>query len=162
MDWPDLKQMAGEVFRKYRYMAVILLAGLILMALPEKKGTAEAAPSVTAAENEELQEKLAQILSAIDGAGKVEVLLTEVSGAETLYQTDTDQSGSDLREDTVILSDTGSEETGLIRQVNPPKYLGALIVCQGADSPTVRLAIVEALMSVTGLKSNQITVLKMK
>ena len=54
------------------------------------------------------------------------------------------------------------KQTGLVQQVNPPTYLGAVIVCQGADSASVRLAIVEAVGSVTGLSTDKITVLKMK
>ena len=43
-----------------------------------------------------------------------------------------------------------------------PTYLGAVIVCQGGDSPTVKLAIVEAVSNATGLSADKITVLKMK
>ncbi len=148
--------------KKYRYGVVILLVGLLLMALPEKKTEQ---PPVQAAETEvggSLQEELSQILSRIQGAGKVEVLLTEYAGAQTIYQTDLDQKDSDLRRDTVILSGENRGEAGLVSQVNPPIYQGALIVCQGGDRPAVKLAIVQAVMSVTGLSSNQITVLKMK
>ena len=41
-------------------------------------------------------------------------------------------------------------------------YTGAVILCQGADSATVRLQIVEAVSVYTGLSSNKIMVLKMK
>jgi len=36
------------------------------------------------------------------------------------------------------------------------------VVCQGADRAGVRLAVVDAVKSVTGLSSDRITVLKMK
>ena len=94
--------------------------------------------------------------------GKVEVMLTECQGAETLYQTDIQQSPDSIREDTVLTSDAQRQDHGLVRQVNPPVYLGAVVVCQGGDSPKVRLAVVKAVMSVTGLSSDKITVLKMK
>jgi stage III sporulation protein AG len=63
--------------------------------------------------------------------------------------------------DTVIVMDGNREETGLVKQVLPPVYRGAVIACQGADSANIRLAIVEAVKSVTGLSSDRITVLKM-
>ena len=63
---------------------------------------------------------------------------------------------------TVIISDSGREEEGLIKTVTPPIYLGAIIVCQGGDSPTIRLQIVQAVANVTGISSDRITVLKMK
>ena len=40
-------------------------------------------------------------------------------------------------------------------------YLGAVIVCSGADSDTVRLRVVETVMSFTGLSSNNIVVQNM-
>jgi stage III sporulation protein AG len=40
--------------------------------------------------------------------------------------------------------------------------MGAIVLCQGADVPSVRLAIVDAVSKVTGLVANQISVLKMK
>ena len=39
---------------------------------------------------------------------------------------------------------------------------GALVVCDGADSASVRLAIIQAVSSLTGLGSNKIAVVKMK
>ena len=79
-----------------------------------------------------------------------------------MYQTDEDSASSGVRSDTVLLNGPDRSQTGLVRQVNPPTYLGAVIVCQGADSASVRLAIVEAVGSVTGLSTDKITVLKMK
>ena len=162
MDWPGLKSTAAEYVRKYRYVALLLLAGLLLMALPEKQEPLPAPEQPQGSAGTCLEEQLEEILSRVKGAGKVEVLLTQRCGEEILYQTDSDAGDSANREDTVILTDSDREETGLVRQVLPPVYLGAVIVAQGGDSPAVKLAIVEAVMDVTGLKSHQITVLKMK
>jgi len=41
-------------------------------------------------------------------------------------------------------------------------YRGAVVVCQGGDNASVRLAVVEAVSNATGLTSDRITVLKMK
>ena len=85
---------------------------------------------------------------------------------KTLYQTDDSTSYSDTsnttRIDTVTVTDDTRNQTGLIQQVIPPTYQGAIVVCQGADSPAVRLAIVEAVSKVTGLGADRISVLKMK
>lgn len=162
MDTEELKSRVLEFFKKYKFVLLILLAGLFLMMIPAKKETQAPAVQTQVPETETTQEALAHILSRIQGAGKVEVMLTEYRGAETLYQTDTQQSADSLRENTVLTSDSQRQDHGLVRQVNPPEYLGAVIVCQGGDSPKVKLAIVEAVMSVTGLSSDKITVLKMK
>jgi stage III sporulation protein AG len=72
----------------------------------------------------------------------------------------TNENGDDS--DTVIITDSSRNESGLIRQVNPPVYLGAIVLCQGGDRPSVRLAIVDAVSKVTGLGADRISVLKMK
>lgn len=161
MEWTAIKESIPAFLKKYRYVLLVLLAGICLMLLPEKK-QAVPEPAAQQEQQETVAEALENILSRIKGAGKVEVLLTEYRGQETLYQTDSQGSGESFREDTVILSGTDREETGLIRQTNPPIYQGALIVCQGGDSPSVKLSIVEAVMDITGLTSDRITVLKMK
>ena len=64
--------------------------------------------------------------------------------------------------DTVIITDSERNQNGLIHQINPPSYMGAIIVCQGADDPAVKLSITEAVSKITGLKTNRISVLRMK
>ena len=163
MDWVTLRSRGKELVKKYRYVLLVVLAGLFLMALPDGKN-AKAAPE-PAAETEpgqNLQTDLEEILSQIQGAGRVRVLLTQREGERTLYQTDEDSTSSGVRSDTVLLSGADRSQTGLVQQINPPVYLGAVIVCQGADSASVRLAIVSAVGSVTGLSADKITVLKLK
>ena len=166
MDWVAWKNTMAEFAKKYRYVLLVVLVGLVLLVLPEEKEPVKQPESIQTEEKRNLQEDLAAILSQVAGAGKVEVLLTQATGEETIYQTDEDvstgESTSDIRSDTVLVTGTDRSETGLIRQVNPPTYQGAIVLCQGADSAQVKLSIVEAVMSVTGLRSDCITVLKMK
>lgn len=167
MDRMNLQSKALEFLKKYRYVALIVAVGVILMCLPGgERGESEPTEAVIAATEPDLEEKLEKILSQIEGAGNVQVLLTEQAGQSVLYQTDQDtDSGSDSltqRSDTVILSGADREEQGLVRQINPPVYQGAVVVCQGADKATVRLAIVEAVSAATGLGADKISVLKMK
>ena len=107
-----------------------------------------------------MEERLEAILSDIEGAGTVRVLLTEDSGRQTLYQTDVQSDDTRRTEDTVLVEDAERTETGLVRQTLEPKYRGAVVLCDGADSSTVRLAIVNAVACVTGLGADRICVLK--
>ena len=111
------------------------------------------------AETVRLEEQLSELLSQLAGAGKVQVLLTEATGQQTVYQENRDIS---QQSSTVILSDSTRGQEGLVCQVNPPTYLGAVVLCQGADLPSVRLSITEAVSNATGLGYHKITVLKMK
>ena len=155
------RMMIVTIVKKYKWAAVILALGLILLLLPEKE--TQANESVITQESINIlpiEEALAEILSQVQGAGKVKVMLTEAMGQETLYQNDT--SGTNDKQDTVIISDSDRNELGLVRQINPPVYMGAIVLCQGADSSAVRLSLVEAVSAVTGLSTDKIMVLKMK
>ena len=162
MDFLAFREKAGPFLKQYRYVVLLLMLGVLLMLLPKKQGTEPEAPVSVPESVDSLEEDLARILTRIRGAGRVEVLLTEYAGTETLYQTDADRTADSLREDTVVVSDRERGESGLVRQVIPPRYMGAVVVCQGGDNPAVKLAILEAVSRATGLKSNQISVLKMK
>lgn len=166
MDWVSWKKTGWELAKKYRYVLLVILAGLFLLLLPEgEPETHTQTQTVTQPAEPDLEESLTQILSQISGAGKVQVLLTQAAGEKILYQTDEDRTVGDTstetHSDTVLLSGSG-QESGLIQQVLPPVYRGAIVICQGADNANVTLSIVKAVMSVTGLRSDCITVLKMK
>lgn len=156
------KQRINALLGKYKYPILVLLVGLGLMLLPSGQPAPEPVPAETAAPESGLEEQLEAILSRIDGAGRVSVLLTEEEGRQTLYQTDSESDGSRRSDDTVLVEDENRLESGLVRQTLGPKYRGAVVLCEGADLPSVRLAIVDAVRCVTGLGADRISVLKMK
>ena len=167
----DIKSIGNKItvlIKKYRYAAIVLLVGVVLMTIPEVRKNDKTVSPVTVKPQSEptMEERLSSILSGIDGAGEVSVMLTEAAGEEIFYQTNDNisngENASGKDHNTVIVTDSNRNQNGLIRQINPPVYLGAIIACQGADNPTVQLAIVDAVSKITGLGANQISVLKMK
>ena len=168
MDRIDITGKIRELFSKYKHVLLILCAGIILMQLPERVITEP--QSIAISETPESPatraDELEEILSQIDGVGKVKVLLTEADSAQTVYQTNEDINRSsdseNRRVETVVVTNSNREEAGLVRSITPPVYLGAIIVCQGGDIPTIQFSIVQAVSNVTGITSDRITVLKMK
>ncbi len=167
MDVKKKFDQATDLLKKYKYVLIIVIAGIALMLLPsgtnkDKIMTEE----VTLTTEKTMEQRLTEALSQIRGAGRVQVMLTEAAGAETIYKTDEHISSggenASSQKDTVTITDENRAENGLITQIIPPRYQGALIVCQGADDPNVRLAITEAVVSLTGLKTDRITVVRMK
>ena len=130
--------------------------------MPTSGKSAEAEAPVPTVPAASMEERLENILSQIQGAGTVQVLLTEESGRQTLYQTDVQSDESRRTEDTVLVEDAARTESGLVRQTLEPKYRGAVVLCDGADRSAVKLAIVEAVGCVTGLGADRICVLKRK
>lgn len=167
MDLRSAGSKAKHILSKYKYACIILLIGLSLLLIPEKKSDKTEVLQEVETEHHEIDAKaLSEILQSVEGAGRVQVMLSIASGEKTIYQTNQDinTSGDSISEkiETVITADSQRNETGLINQVNPPTYLGAIVVCQGADSPTVKLAVLQAVSKITGLGADNICVLKMK
>lgn len=164
MDIAGLGNKMVQTIKKYKFALILLGIGIVFMLIPGKKETA-AVPSVSDSQEQiqDLGQQLSTILSAIDGAGDVKVLLTLKTGERIVYQQDV-QSGTSgtQRIETVILTDANRNESGLVSYVEFPVYMGAVVVCQGADSAAVRLAIVQAVGTVTGLGADRISVQKMK
>ena len=162
-----LMEKMGSLLNKYKYAALVLIIGIVFMIIPSQNDhTGEEITTKTVEEKIMDEAKLEQILSYIDGAGNVKVLITKKYGEETIYQINEDvsvsENNSSNRTETVLLSDSDRNEIGLVRQTNPAVYQGAIILCQGADDPVVRLRIYEAVSKVTGLGADKIAVIKMK
>ena len=113
---------------------------------------AAAEDAATAAVKAE-EQRLTQLLQQINGAGQVQVLLSYRCSAERELATD------DTGEPTIISAGGGAQEAVELKTVSP-QYLGAVIVCDGADSPQVQLAVTQAVAQFTGLSTDHISVLR--
>ena len=165
MDWLNLSGKATAFMKKYKFMLLILLIGLVLMSIPNHKDNNTDTPIAVSEEKntsvKSVKDELTLIRSEIEDVGKEQVMRTLAAGEETLYQTNgsTQDSGNGT---TVIITDADRNQHGLVRQITPPVYLGAIVICQGCDKPTVRLAVTQAVSKITGLGADSISVLKMK
>ena len=150
---------------KYKYVLFVILIGVVLMLLPNKT-TRKAEPAETTISEANEEERIQNILQMVHGAGRVAVYLKTERSEQYIYQTDSDTSSTtdrnDQSKDTVLVTDSERNQSGLIQTVLTPKYAGAVIVCDGADDAYVKLSIVDAVSKATGLGSDKISVLKMK
>ena len=124
---------------KYKYVLIILLAGLILLLLPTGSRT-KAKTAQAAAVSEQTQPQTIQ---------------AEEQRCSAERELATDDSG----EPTIISAGGGAQEAVELKTVSP-QYLGAVVVCDGADSPQVQLAVTQAVAQFTGLSTDHISVLR--
>ena len=135
---------------KYKYAIIILLIGIALLLIPQNAKEQPVIDSVQKGNSQTFEaDELSAILQTVQGAGRVKVLLSVASGENTIYQVDVDVSSdsdnaTSKKQETVIVTDSQRAEAGLINRIDPPTYLGAIVVCDGADSATVRLGITQA------------------
>lgn len=167
MDWTGDTTAVIRWVKKYRAVFLVILAGIVFMLFPAEGSSGSTTPIRMPEEASlSLQQQLEEILSQLEGAGRVRVLLTEAQGSQTHYETRQDrreeETSRQLQTETVILTGSDRSEEGLVSRVDPPVYLGAVVLCQGADSASVRLAVVDAVSAATGLGADKISVWKMK
>ena len=169
MDFVNWGRRISQGISKYKYVWIVLLAGIILMMLPTNGVKTEQTSKNDYSDltlEKDLATKLEEILVNLSGAGRVQVMLSVAQGERIIYQTDStcsqSSNGADTKSQTVLVTDSQRNETGLLHQKNPPVYQGAIILAQGAENPAVKLKIVEAVSNVTGLGADRISVFQMK
>ena len=158
-----------DILNKYRFAVLVALAGVVLMLLPAGKQEIEAAD--TAGEEmsfslEETERRMAEVLSAMDGVGRVQVMLTLKNGPELELAEDADDTDRDgelrrQREPVTLNRGSGKQEVVVTRRLYPT-YQGAVVVCQGAGDSRVRLRVLETVSVLTGLSSDKISVVQWK
>ena len=165
----NLKKFA-QWLGKYKYALLVLLLGIALLAWPDGKSdvSEESEPAVSEPVEFPLEQRLEQVLSQVEGAGRVQVVLTLKTGTEYIYQTDSvmeerlQDSESDTSSSiTTVMVNTDGKQEAVVAQTIYPTYQGAVILCQGGDQPGVRLDLINAVSSLTGLSADKITVIKM-
>ena len=140
--------------KKYKWVGLVLLVGLLLLAWPAgKENQAE-----TAAETPQTfdlaatEARLAEALSQIRGAGEVTVVLTLAQDVDQATER-----GQERRETVVVSRGSGGQEAVAVQEVSP-EYQGALLVCPGGGDPTVRLQLTQAVAALTGLGADKISI----
>lgn len=152
---------------KYKYVLLVLTAGILLMLIPWRQDTGENAGIDTPPENyslAQIQDDMEELLRHIDGVGQIKVMLTLKSGstlqlAENTTLSQRDQENKQDSEIVKLNRGSGSQDVVITEQIYPT-YQGAVIVCQGAENPSVKLAVTEAVAVLTGLSSEKISVVK--
>lgn len=155
--------------KKRLFIIVAGIVGILLLVLSEFIPEGEEDVEITENNDEvsftsyekDIEERLKNLLESIDGSGKVQVMVTIESGDEKVYATESKKSENNEEKNYVLVDIEGSD-SGLLLKIAQPEIRGVAIVCQGADSPTVRNAVVGAVTSVLGISSNRVNVSKMK
>lgn len=177
---PDKKILLEGIMKlafKYKYFLIIIIVGLAFLLIPgnsKNKATDTSTFNQSDFSVEKYEKRIEETLGKCHGVGRVSVMLAIKSGIETVYAeeeriTTREQSGNDItdynkdfdRRPSILSDGSGKEVPVTIKQINP-EFLGATVICDGADNPKVRLYVTEAVSSLTGITSDRITVIKMK
>ena len=115
---------------------------------------------------QKLEKRLVEIISQVDGAGKVKVMVKTKGADEEEYlknkTVQSDANGSSKSEYEYIIVNEGSDEKCVSVTTNYPKIEGVIVVCQGGGNSTIKNEITNAVASLLGISAYNISVLQMK
>ena len=163
---PENKNMRSNIL-------LALMLGILLLAVGRSFSDAEedaaGQPQTitkTEADDRETEQRMAEILSKVEGAGEVDVMLTfRQTEEKTVAHNETrEENGETLRtEQTAILLEDGDGATEpLVLTEMSPVVEGVVIAAQGADSPAVAAALTQAAQALLDVPAHKVAVLKMK
>lgn len=126
----------------------------------------------------DLENRLKNILSQINGVGEVNVLITYSESSQTvpIYNEDIQQTTTEEKDTQggtrkitdvnnkkeIVYEEQNGSKTILVQNITSPKIEGAIITAKGASSVTVKNEIIKAVEAVTGLATYKIQVFEMK
>lgn len=182
-------------FKNKNNLIVVVLVGILLMvvAMPVKKKDADVTQNAENTEStkmdnnsyyidedayvESLERRLEAVLSRLEGAGEVKVMITLSSSAEIVLEKDfsgslseTEESdgegGSrlvrveDKEEVTVYLSESGVSTPYVVKTITP-RIEGVIVLAQGAGEGNVSMEILDAVRVIFGIEAHRVKVLKL-
>lgn len=149
--------------KKLQYLIIMLIAVVIVIIFLSNFDYKKSDESSNELTNYiyNLEKKLINTLSKVDGAGEVDVVLTIESGMETVLAmetiTKTYSGGTETIETPIIVNG----KTVIVKELYP-KVVGVLIVAEGANKISVISKLQQATVSLLDINLNQIEILTMK
>ena len=117
----------------------------------------------------ELESRLEETLSLIDGAGQVRVMITMKDTGEKVVEKDvtcradaaSDGSQNTEQSQSSVYTRDGNAETPYISNEMTPQVEGVLVVAQGGGNSMVKQNILQSVMALFPLEAHKITIVKM-
>ena len=171
-----LTELLGKLPKQNRKLVIIVVCGLVAVGLiaasefgTRKKAddSSEETQSKLDCEYErELEARLEDILSSIDGVGRVNVMVKISSSEKNEFAKDSvsssDSDGDRKQDSQYVVIKGKTNEEGILIGREYPEVQGVIVVCQGGNNSTVRSVITDAVSSLLGISMNSISVSKMK
>ena len=115
-----------------------------------------------------IENKLIDVLSKVDGAGTVSVMVTVDGSPELVYANEKDQTSSTNSSGSVttatysspIIVNANGSSTALVMTEILPKVKGVIVVASGAGNVATKLDLLNAVSTLLDISTNQVTILK--
>lgn len=189
MDFKQQMSKFGWKNGKDKWMILLVIGvGLLILSYPTGKTTpkaeeaalpepvAEAAAGAAKTYEDQMEARVKELLSHVEGVGKVDVMIVLKSSEEKVVRVDkntsmsatqeTDSSGGSRKvesqeiSENTILTGGGDDNGPIIEKELKPEVSGVVISAQGGGSPKVKAEISEAMEALFDIPAHKIKVLK--
>lgn len=115
-----------------------------------------------------IESKLVEVLSKVDGAGNVSVMVTVDGSPELIYANEQDKTSSSNSSGTTtsstysspIIIDVNGSSSALVMTEVLPAVKGVIVVSSGAGNVATKLNLLNAVSTLLDISTEQVTVLK--
>ena len=158
----DVKKLKKSI--KIEYLIVIIISVLILIFLifsegglgsSSKKNASYESYSIT------LEKNLEMLLSEVNGAGKIKVMVTVDGSEEQVYLKNSEtiiENGVKTVKESIVL--IGGKP--YLVKTNNPNIVGVIVVCEGGDNLSVKVNLVEIITTTLSVNADCVRIIKMK
>lgn len=174
------KLLENSVIFLMLFIIVIIVMNTIFTSEKENKvaSVLDVMETVPTSTGNSLEERLEEILSMIEGSGKVDVMVSYLNTVEqvpmydekisTTVTEESDTSGGKRKtnqtsnEHTIIFEEKNNTKTAMIKQTILPEIIGVVVVADGAKNIKVKEDIIKAVEATVNVPSHKIQVFSRK
>lgn len=182
-----LKEKLTEIFKgkKNKTLLFVGIAGMTLIMLSSVVPTAEKKnpvmggdPAQAASADEyiaQMEKRLTELVSNVEGVGRCQVMVTAESGVEYVYAIEESENlnetnnyeGDEVKRQTqqqnkeqkYIVVDAGSgKKEALIKTQKQPSIQGVVVICEGAENMVVQERVTQVVTTALGIPYNKVCV----
>lgn len=165
------KIMSGDS-KKIKIIVAVGLIGIVLIFASDLLDKGEKTKDTNENENlsyqeytSQLENKLTELISSIDGVGECRVMITLENTTESVYATDVEIKNDDNsinQKDEYVIYDSDKGEAPVLIKEYLPKVQGVTVVCMGGENTAVKEKIIESVTSLFNIPTNRVSVSKIK
>ena len=165
----DIKNLVKKLNLGHNgYLIIIILVGVLFMLIPSNNKDSKKDVTTKDEIYIDYEKDLEDILSTIEGVGKVKVLLTYASSFEKsiAYEKNTDK--NEKKDGDSIVNEISSQNNVVMSDGEPfvikeiyPEIQGVIVASEGADDIIVKQNILQAVTTALAIAPHKVCVVKM-
>lgn len=178
LDWlRKYKKIFGHMDKQKWIVCILVGILLLVIAIPveseentseQKREKTEKEEITTGQYEQQMEQRLEEIIGQMEGVGAVDVMITLEDEGESVVAQDINRKTDTTEQQEEVRRETSTEESTVFSgdipyetKVKAPQIRGICIVAQGADSNETKVKIYEAVQALFSIEAHKISIVEM-